>query len=52
MGQAPAEAIPMVSVVVAVLCLVLAFGIGITLTVVLIKKFSKKQVPLGMRQAA
>ena len=51
-AQTPAEAIPMLSVVVAILSLILAFGIGITMTVVMIHKFSKKQVPLGMRQAA
>jgi hypothetical protein len=51
-AQTPAGAIPMVSVVVAIVSLILALGIGITMTVVVIRKASKKEVRLGMRQAA
>ena len=51
-AQSPAEAFPMVSVVVAILSLILALGIGITMTVVMIRKMSKPQVPVRMRHAA
>lgn len=50
--QAPAEALPMVAIVVAISSLILALGIGITMTVVMIRKAAKKEFSYGMRRAA
>jgi hypothetical protein len=50
--QAPAEAIPMLSVVVAIMSLILALGIGITMTVFMIRKAARKEFSHVMRRAA